>query len=173
MYYLDLPTLLEYLHGQSALLTTEITVPGIRARCAGYLFFQDTRLIGCLIQTLDGTIWREGEGAYRLLSANSEWHVRIDPHIEQAFWAMKQRGFPSSQGYVPPPPTALKALRQIRPLDPASLNRFSTKDRLILRMVFTLVNGQRTVEQIKAQVQIPATVVDEALTTLRALHVIE
>lgn len=174
VYYLDLPTLLEYLHGQQALLSTEVTVPSIRARCTGYLFFRDTVIIGCLVQTLDGSIWREGEEAYRLLSGNGEWYVRIDLNIEQTFWAMKQRPSPpSARSYIPPPPTILQAPRPIRPLDAAFLNQFPAKQRLLLRMVFTLVNGQRTVEHIKAQVHVPPEVVDEALTTLRSLGVIE
>ena len=174
VYYLDLPTLLEYLHGQQALLSTEVTVPGIRARCTGYLFLRDTIIIGCLVQTLDGSIQREGEEAYRLLSGNGEWYVRIDLNIEQTFWAMKQRSVPPfARSYVPPPPTISQAPRPIRPLDATFLNQFPAKQRLLLRMVYTLVNGQRTVEQIKAQVHVPPEVVDESLTTLRTLGVIE
>ena len=115
-YYLDLKTLLEYLHGQQALLSTEVSVPGIRARCTGYLFFCETAIIGCLIQTLDGSIWREGEQAYQLLMEKREWYVRIDLNIEQTFRAMKQRYTPFMQGYVPPPPPTLRAPRVIRPL---------------------------------------------------------
>jgi len=40
-------------------------------------------------------------------------------------------------------------------------------------MVFTLVNGQRTVDQIKAQVHLPDQVVEDVLTTLHNLGVIE
>jgi hypothetical protein len=178
VYYLDLLTLLEYLHGQPALLTTEITVPGIRGRCAGHIFFQENAIIGCMIQAPDGSIWREGETAYRLLSGNGEWHVRIDPYLEQTFRAMKQSGYqPAYQTpqprYVPPPPTVLHAPRPIRPLDAALLYQFSTKERLVLRMVFMTVNGQRTVEQIKDQLRLPTEVVEAALTRLRALGVIE
>jgi|ERR1051326_6366667 hypothetical protein len=172
-YYLDLKTLLEYLQGQQALLSTEVNVPGIRARCTGYIFFRESAIIGCLIQAIDGSIWREGEQAYRFLTEKREWYVRIDLNIEQTLRGMKQQYDSFRQGYVPPPPTILRAPRPVRPLDGASLIQFSAKQRLLLRMVFTLVNGQRTVEQIKAQVHVPAEVVEESLATLHNLGVIE
>ncbi len=172
-YYLDLKTLLEHLQGQQALLSTEVNIPGIRARCIGYLFFRETAIIGCLIQTLDSRVLREGEDAYQLLAENREWYVRMDLNIEQAFWAMKQRYNPFTQGYSPPSLPTVYTPRVVRPLDAALLVQFSTKQRLMLRMVFALVNGQRTVEQIKTQVHVPAEVVEEALTTLRNLGIIE
>lgn len=172
-YYLDLKTLLEYLQGQQALLSTEVHVPGVRARCTGYIFFRETTIIGCLIQMLDGSVWREGEEAYQFLRENREWYVRIDLNIEQTFRAMRQR-YPLMQGYIaPPPPPTARAPRPIRPLDAASLVQFSTKERLLLRMVYTLVNGQRTVDQIKAQVHVPAEIVDDVLATLHNLGAIE
>jgi hypothetical protein len=188
VYYLDLQTLLEYLEGQSALLFTEVTVPGRREPCMGYLFWKSSTLIGCLIQVASDVIWLEGEQAYQLLKANNEWRVRMDLDIEQTFWLMKQRGGGAANGrqttggslgsarqtgspqraapnsYVP---------RPLMPLDPALLNQFSAKDRLILRMVYALVNGQRTPTQIKAQLRLPPESVDEALRSLHALRVIE
>ena len=172
-YYLDLQTLLEYLQGQAALLSTSITVPGLQAPCTGYLFFKNTSIIGCLIQTAMGTIWREGEEAYRFIKANEEWQVRIDPNIEQTLWALKQRGGEQRQDTGPLPTVRISAPRQIRPLENALLNRFTTKQRLILRMVYALVNGQRTVEQMKTQLHLPGEVIEEALANLRLIGVIE
>lgn len=177
VYYLDLPTLLEYLQGQSALLTTEITVPALQARCTGSLFFRETKIIGCMIQAPDGTIWREGEQAYRLLSASGEWRVRIDPQIERTFLGMKQAysqpAQQPAQRYAPPPSVISPPPRPLRTLDPALLNQFSAQQRLLLRTVYMLVNGQRTAEQIKEQLRLSTEVVEEALTRLRALGVIE
>jgi hypothetical protein len=59
------------------------------------------------------------------------------------------------------------------PLDPDLLDHFSAKERLILRMVYALVNGQRTPAHIKAQLRLPSASVDEALKSLHALRVIE
>jgi hypothetical protein len=173
-YYLDLKTLLEYLQGQQALLSTETSVPGVRARYTGYLFFRETAIIGCMIQALDGSVWREGEDAYRFLRENREWYVRIDLNIEQTLQAMRQRHVPQTpEYYLPPSPPPGRAPRAMKPLDAAALVQFSSRQRLLLRMVFTLVNGQRTVDQIKAQVNLPAQVVEDVLEALRNLGVIE
>jgi hypothetical protein len=173
VYYLDLPTLLEILQGQSALLSTEVMVPALQVPCAGYVFFRHTAIIGCLIQAPNGATWQEGEQAYRLLSASGEWRVRIDPQIEQAFWRMKQSRSQLSQQSTSSLSPALRPPRPIRALDPALLNQFSTQQRLILRTVFMKVNGQRTVAQIEEQLSLPTEVIEEALTRLHALGVIE
>jgi hypothetical protein len=174
VYYLDLPTLLEYLQGQSALLFTEVTVPGRREPCTGYLFLKNSVIIGSLVQIAGDVIWSEGEQAYQLLKGNEEWRVRMDLDIEQTYWLMKQRGGglrPTTSPQRPAP--LLTAPRPVAPLDAAFLEPFSPKQRLILRMVFALINGQRTPAQIKAQLRIPPETVDEALRSLYALRVIE
>ncbi|HLW02193.1 MAG TPA: hypothetical protein VKT82_26295 [Ktedonobacterales bacterium] len=187
VYYLDLQTLLEYLEGQSALLFTEVTVPGRREPCMGYLFWKSSTLIGCLIQVASDVVWLEGEQAYQLLKGNNEWRVRMDLDIEQTFWLMKQRsggaagprrttGGPADARQITSPQRSAPnsyAPRPLMSLDAALLNQFPTKERLILRMVYALVNGQRTPAQIKAQLRLPPESVDEALRSLHALRVIE
>ncbi len=174
VYHLDLQTLLEYLQGQSALLATEVTMPGQREPGTGFLFFKNTTILGCIIQGANNVTWREGEPAYQMLKGNLEWRVRMDPDIEQTLWLMKQRTG-GLQQYPAPPPSAppVYAPRLVRPLDLALLQQFSAKQRLILRMTYALVNGQRTPEQIKSQLRLPAETVDEALRSLYSLGVIE
>jgi hypothetical protein len=189
VYYLDLQTLLEFLEGQSALLFTEVIVPGRREPCMGYLFWKSSTLIGCLIQVASDVVWLEGEQAYQQLRGNTEWRVRMDLDIEQTYWLMKQHSRGTGSLRQPTGSGALGATRQPTspqrampnslapsprtPLDPAILNQFSAKDRLILRMVYALVNGQRTPAQIKAQLRLAPESVDEALRSLYALRVIE
>src|SRR6185437_6040150 len=136
VYYLDLQTVLEYLEGQSALLFTEVTVPGRREPCMGYLFWKNSTLIGCLIQVAGDAIWLEGEQAYQLLKTNNEWRVRMDLDIEQTFWLMKQRGAGAANARLtgsPQPAARLTgssqraaptpyAPRPVMPLDPALLD---------------------------------------------------
>jgi|SRR5579862_1076254 len=177
VYYLDLQTLLEYLEGQSALLFTEVTIPGRRDSCVGYLFFKDSMIIGCLILMAGDVIWLEGEQAYQTLKPNTEWRVRMDLDIEQTFWLMKQHGSAGRGKPVTSPqpaaPVSPYAPRPIMPLDAVVLNAFSTKQRLVLRLVYALVNGQRTPAQIKAQLRLPEEIVDEALRSLYSLRVIQ
>ncbi len=172
VYYLDLQTLLEYLQGQSALLSTNVVVPDQRESCTGFLFFKSTTIIGCLIQGASNTIWREGEAAYEFVKANTEWRVRMDPDLEQTWWLMKQSTVRQSRITPPPAPTVYTP-RPLMPLDYADLRPFTSKQRLVLRMVFALVNGERTPTHIKGQLRLPAETVDEALRSLHSLGVIE
>ena len=172
VYYLDLQTLLEYLQGQSALLSTNVTVPGQKESYMGFLFFKNTAIIGCLVQVTDNTIWREGEAAYEFIKASTEWRVRMDPNLEQTYWLMKQPSVGQSRMTPPAAPTVY-APRSLMPLDYADLHPFTAKQRLVLRMVFALVNGERTPTHIKGQLRLPAETVDEALRSLHSLGVIE
>lgn len=183
VYYLDLQTLLEYLQGQSALLVTGVAVPGQREGGTGYLFFKGDRIIGCMIKTASNALWSEGEQAYQMLRANGEWRVRMEPDIEQALRAIKQQGVgaqPMPSGSLagrqaPPAPSAfaLYTPRPLMALDPALLQQFHPRQRLVLRLVYALVNGQRTPTQIKAQLRLPPEAVDEAIQSLHDLGVIE
>lgn len=60
----------------------------------------------------------------------------------------------------------------IAPLEPR-LNELNSKQRLILRTVFAMINGQRTIEQIKGQLHLSSQTVDEVLTYLHSVGVIE
>jgi hypothetical protein len=173
VYYLDLQTLLEYLQGQSALLFTEVNVPGQQGTCTGYLFLKNTVIIACLIQTANRVTLREGEQAYQLLKGSAEWRVRIDPDIEQTCWLIKQQGGIHQATSPAPAARASSIPRPLVALDTAVIQSFPAKDRLILRMVFALVDGQRTPEQIKMQLRLPPEKVDEALRSLRAMKFIE
>ncbi|HEY7355245.1 MAG TPA: hypothetical protein VH590_02230 [Ktedonobacterales bacterium] len=174
VYYLDLQTLLEYLQGQSALLITEVNVPGQQGACTGYLFLKNTSIVACLIHTANRVIVREGEAAYQLLKGSAEWRVRIDPDLEQTYWLLKQQDSDLRQASSPLMPAArgIYIPRPLVALDAAVVQSFPAKDRLVLRMVFTLVNGERTAEQIKTQLRLSPEKVDEALRNLRAMGII-
>ncbi len=74
-------------------------------------------------------------------------------------------GFPSDPNkYVP---------RIIAPLESNLLNEYSLRQRVILRTVFAMINGQRTIEQIKGQLHLSSHTVDEALSHLYQLGTIE
>lgn len=184
IYYLDLQTLLDYLQGQSAVLYASLDMPDVRGPCNGYIFLREGSIIDCLIQSQDGVQLRTGKDAYTLLSTKSEWQVRIDPNVEWTLRYMQQQGAqewntytpymsPPSPMPAPTPPASIYVPRPIRPLESHLLTRYTMKQCLILRMVFAMVNGERTIEQIKGQLHLSPEVVDEALTNLHSLSVIE
>jgi hypothetical protein len=58
-------------------------------------------------------------------------------------------------------------------LEPDLLSGYSSKQRVILRTVFAMINGQRTIEQIKGHLHLSPKAVDEALNYLHWLGVVE
>jgi hypothetical protein len=62
------------------------------------------------------------------------------------------------------------------PLNSFVLAHYTSEQRLILRTVYELVDGQKTIDQIKVQVNahidVPAETVDVALATLQHLGTI-
>jgi len=171
-YHLDLKTLLEYLQGKSAVLRTTVKVPQSRRPCQGYIFVVENTVHHFILNE-DGAVLVTGQTAADLLSGRTEWHVRIGTarEIGQDLHLFAQRyALPIA---LPPLSPAGGAPRQKRALDPSLLQQFSYGQSLVLRTVYALVNGQRTVEQMKLQLRLPAETVEGALAILRTLDVIE
>ncbi len=162
-FFLDLQTLLTYLSGQSCELTTSLTLSGKQAH--GSLLLKDGRIVDCLVSVQGGPLLR-GEQAYKLLQHGAQWQVRLGDSTEKtaAFSPNSAPSAPPGMRYLP---------RQKRPLDPALLQHIPARERLVMRSVFMLINGSRTVEEIKAYLHLPAESVNEALSRLRRLDLIE
>lgn len=171
-YHLDLKTLLEYLQGKSAVLRTAIRVPQSRHKCQGYIFVVE-RMVHHYILTQEGALVLTGEKAAALLSERTEWQVRIGTaqNIEQDLRLFAQQyALPLS---MPAPSAAGAVPRQKRVLDLSRLQGLPYGQSLVLRTVFAMINGERTVEQIKSQLRLPVESIEEALALLRTLDVIE
>jgi hypothetical protein len=173
VYHLDLQTLVDYLQGQSAILQTPVEVPHLREVAKGFLFLKEGTLLGCLIQSQDGSILHFGTEALALMQAKKQWQVRMYPDVEHVLRALMQQGGLEGGGDPQPSPAFSQIPRPVRPLEAQVLNGYTQQQRLVLRLVFTMANGERTIEHIKAQLHLPPSVVEEALTTLRALGVLE
>ena len=173
-YYLDLPTLLGYMRDKSAILRTTITLAKNQPPCQGILFLRPASGMYCYILSQKSRVLFEGEEAYKRLSQSTEWLVRMDAeqNIEQEWLQWLQQ---HNLTYNVPGPSASETIpRPKRALDALILHQFSHQQALFLRAVFTFVNGQRTVEQIKARLpQASPQMVDEALNILRTLGLIE
>lgn len=180
-YYLDLKTLLEYLRGKSAVLRTTIMLPKPRQRCQGHIFLKRGTILRCYILGQDGALLFDGQDAYAYLGTSAEWYVRIDTDQVIEREAQPQIQEPPPYPNVSPlysnaPPLYVSAeslvLRPLRPLEMNVLQQFPPKRSLLLRTVFTMVNGERSVAQIKAQLRLPTEVVTEALNILQDIGVI-
>ena len=176
VYNFDLQTLINFLQDQSALLYTAVDIPDIRGPCHGYVFLRKKTIIGCQIQSQDGVLLLKDQEAYRLLGTRTQWQIRVDPNIDQTFKAMRQQvaqNLPSS-----PPPSAESfpasyVPKVIGSLEAYLLNGYTSKQRLMLRTVFAMVNGDRNVAQIKRQLNLSSEAVDDALNHLSSIGVIE
>ncbi len=176
IYNLDLQTLINFLQDQSALLYTTVNIPDIRGPCHGYIFLREKTIIGCQIQSQDGILLFKDQEAYRLLGTRTQWQIRVDLNIDLTFRSMQQQNSQISQSspsrsanvfpfsYVP---------RVVGSLEAYLLNGYTSKQRLVLRTVFAMVNGDRNVEQIKGQLNLSSEAVDDALSYLSSIGVIE
>src|ERR1700737_116556 len=131
-YHLDLPTLLQFLHNQSVVLSTTVNVPSIKGVCYGYLVLRNRTVIDCQIQSQDGTVLYRGKEAYQVLSTKTQWQVRIDSAHDDGMKSPGQqersRGVAKaissiSDTYIP---------RAIASLEPSLLNGYTTQQRVIL-----------------------------------------
>jgi hypothetical protein len=177
-YFLDLQTLLMYLSNQSCELITELKIAGKTAR--GSILLKDGKIVYCLLFLHDG-VQITGERAYKQIEMCTEWQVELRQPEEKQKNSSSAQLSPSlapapflaisadaESNFGPPPP-----LRQKRPLDPAFLQNLSLKERLILRSVYTMVNGTRSNQEIKAQLRFSTTDIDKALARLRMFDLIE
>ncbi len=177
-YFLDLHTLLTYLQKQACVLTTELLVAGKAS--TGQVVVRDGVIKSCLIRSQDGTRI-EGNQAYQQLQTCTKWQVELERQEETRVFPPTQLS-PAPAPFLPIPsypwsesaaPGVRQPLRQKRALDVGVLQNLPVKQRLNLRMVFTMINGQRSAEEIKALLHLPPDVVDEILSRLRILDVIE
>jgi hypothetical protein len=169
-YHLDLPTLLQLLHDQSAQLSTMVEVPSSRGLCYGYLFLKNRTIIDCQIQSQDGRVLYKGQEAYQLLTAKTQWQVRVDSPRDDA---TKAQGRPRRIAFAIPTLPDTYVPRIIKPLEPSLLNGYTMQQRVILRTVFAMINGQRAVSQMKGLLHLSSEAVDEALIALKSIRVID
>ncbi len=177
-YFLDLQTLLMYLNAQSCELTTELKVSGNAAR--GSILLKEGRIVYCLLSFQNG-LQLTGEQAYKQIEACTEWQVELEQPDEKKKKFSPEQFSPRPQ-FAPFPATPSAStenlhyyppLRQKRALDPALLQPLPLRERLILRSVYAMINGKRSNEEIKAQLRLSASDIDDALTRLRVLDLIE
>jgi len=176
-YFLDLQTLLTYLIDQSCELTTELKLSGKAAR--GSLILKEGKIAYCTISFQNG-YQIVGEQAYKLIEACTQWQVELEKPEEK-----KKKFFPAQFSPQPAPAPFLEVspasvsnpwsppLRQKGALDLALLQNLPIKERLILRSVFAMINGQRTIAQIKAQLHLSSKSVDEALAYMQWIGILE
>ena len=176
VYFLDLQTLLTYLSDQSCTLTAELKIAGKTAK--GRILLKEGKIAHCLL-TLHNGQQIIGEEALKRLQGHSQWQVYLETSEEK-----KRASFPPpsspqtttlfpTQPFTPYNPWHAPPLKQKRPLDPSALQSLPARERLILRTIFTMIDGKQSSEDIKAQLHLSSEDIDVALRRLRMLDLIE
>lgn len=138
---------------------------------------KEGRVVDCVLFLPNGSQLR-GENAYKQLQTSTQWQVELLRPEEKKKFSPPQQFSPQPPS-LPPPGAPLgnglssRPLRQKRPLSLAMLGHLSPKERLIIRSVFVMVNGERNSEEIKHLLHLSPHEVDNALARLRALGAIE
>lgn len=172
LYSLDLPTLINFLRSQTAVLYTSVDISGIQGPCQGYVFLKEGTIIGSVVRTQDEKLVYQGQEAFALLSTKTRWQLRIDPKADLILKSMEQQRVEEKDVQPPPIPPSERVPRPLISLDSHLLNGYTPKQRVILRTVFAMVNGERTVEQIKGQLNLSSDAIEDALAHLHALGIV-
>lgn len=158
---------------KSGLLQAELHhVPGIRGRCKGSLHLVEGKVMSCYAE--------DKQGQRLPVSVSKEMFSRLDRERGPFEWTLQ----PVSTPPPPPPPSPQRADPSPRPMQGspvptriAQFNRekldgWTTRQKMVLAIIFGVIDGRHTIEEIKADVPLPPGVVEEALRVLLSMKVI-
>jgi hypothetical protein len=152
---------------RSGVLQAEIHhVPGHRGRCKGFLHLIEGKVVTCFIE--DKKAQRHPISKEILIRTDSdrgpfEWILTPYPAPPSAH-PKAEVTLRSTQG--PPIP------RRIAIPDLDKLEGWTTRQKMMLSIVFDLIDGQLDIEAIKARSPLPPDTTEEALRVLMAMKVI-
>ncbi|GCE45445.1 hypothetical protein EI42_02925 [Thermosporothrix hazakensis] len=147
----------------SGLLKSELHhIPGVRGRCMGYLHLVDGKVTSCHVEDQQGQ--------------------RLPIPLSILMSVEKKRGpfpwvlYPLSTPRLGTPPRPVQDTspipQRVGQLDVDRLEGWTTRQKMMLSIVFELVDGQRSVMQIKEDAPLSPDIVDDALTILVNMRVI-
>lgn len=141
-------------------------VPGIRGRCTGYLHLVEGKVVACSIENQQG----------QRSPVSKDMLLRVDSERGPFEWTLQPLPAPptsSQRTEIPPRPIQGSPIPvSIAHLDLEKLDGWTTRQKMMLSIVFDLIDGQRTIEDIKADAPLPPPIVEEALRVLLSLKVI-
>lgn len=157
---------------KSGTLSAEIrSIPGVRGRCQAYLELTLGKVISC--QLVDQ------RGKHHQIS--KELLMQLDDERGPYGWVFHPAEDATSTTPMPAQPSepVVRIIprlpvpaRLVQQLDSGLMQQWTPQQQRYLRIIFSLVNGQRSVDEIKTLVVFPAVVVDEGIYTLILLKAI-
>ena len=149
-------------------------MPGLRGRCTAYLHLVDGLVVTAYVEDKQGLRY----------SSDKATLCRLDNEKGPYEWTListsatfNQSGH-AEQAQAPPPHQLASSLRRtsiprvVSPLPWERLGDWTQQQRDALYVVFSNINGMRTVENITDTVYLPADLVEELLLILLELNVI-
>jgi len=155
---------------KNGLLQAELHhVPGVRGRCKGYLHLVEGKVVSCYLDD------RQGQRH----QVNLSMFIQLDKERGPFEWVLTSLPAPpvSFSRHFPPPSSTSPALsspvpRKLATLDLDKLENWTHRQKLTLSIVFDVIDGQRSIEDIKNDVPLPPDIVEEALRLLMAMKVV-
>lgn len=159
------------LYRKSGTLSAEVrSIPGIRGQGQAYIEFVQGKVVACYV--LD----RKGE-RHQVLK---DLLIQLDSEKGPFNWVFRENTdhmpspSPAAESFAQPQPISRSPIPQplIYTLDPKQLQQWTPQQQHYLHQVFSLIDGQRSIDEIKYVILLPPTIVDEAIRVLIALKAI-
>jgi hypothetical protein len=134
-------------------------VPGIRGQCQAFLELIEGKVVACYFADHTG----------KRYPAAKESLLQLEQTKGPLGWIFREQAGTPSVAQAPqfPIPTRL-----VDNLDGRYLQRWTPEQQRCLSLVFSMIDGRRGMDEIKEQVLLPPTVVDEVIRILLLLQAI-
>lgn len=155
-------TLFEKYRQSGTLQSNFLRIPGIKGYCKAHLRLVEGEVVDCYLEDSKGQRHLSTKGILTRLETERgpfEWNFIPLPSPTPA------QEEPSHSHKSPVP-------RPVMGLDLARLTTWNSRQKRALSLVFSMIDGQRSVEEIKYEGPLAPSVVDKALKILLALKVI-
>ncbi|GCE30764.1 hypothetical protein KDA_62480 [Dictyobacter alpinus] len=149
---------------KNGLLQAEIQhVPGIRGRCKGFLHLVEGKIITCYIEDKEGRRHTTDQGLL----------IRVDSERGPFEWTLSPNPAPPAANpniVIPMRPTPNSPIpKTIAPLNLEMLEGWTSRQKLMLSIVYDLIDGVISIEEIKSKSPLAPAVTEEALRVLLSM----
>lgn len=156
---------------KSGTLSAEIrSMPGVRGRCTVYLELAQGKIVACY--SLDQRGQRRASDPQDL--------ILLDQEKGPFGWVFKANTAPLAASAPEPVQQQPDAIMPHSPiphplvpfLNPALIQQWTPQQQGCIQMIFSMANGQTTVDEMKKQISLPPAVVDDVIRILLSLGAI-
>ncbi|WP_151758568.1 hypothetical protein [Dictyobacter vulcani] len=141
-------------------------VPGIRGRCKGFLHLVEGKVVACYVEDREG----------RRHATDKDILTRVDSERGPFEWTLSPNPAPPSanpRADIPVRPTQNSPVpKTIAPLNLDRLEGWTSRQKLMLSIVYDLIDGVTNIEEIKSHSPLPPAVTEEALRVLLSMKII-